>query len=337
MAHDVIVYGAYGHTGRFIVAELERRGFRPILSGRDEAKLRILANRHPGADVRAANVEDPAALDHALAGASALINCAGPFATTSGLLIEAALRAGIPYLDVAAEVEANLDTFERFDEPARDAGVTVLPAMAFYGGLGDLLATVAMDGASQADEICIAYGLTGWAPTAGTLAAGRVSRERRGGRRIVYARGGFQLVDGSPPTGKWQFPAPMGERPVVGEFTTADTVIISKHFAAPEIRSFMSADAVAELIGATGPSDRQASPAERFTVEVTARRNGSERRVSASGRDIYATSAPLVVEAVERLLGSPGRNPGVRAAGQLFDARDFLAALSPQFLSVQLN
>lgn len=29
------VYGAYGHTGRFVVAELRKRGWTPILSGRD--------------------------------------------------------------------------------------------------------------------------------------------------------------------------------------------------------------------------------------------------------------------------------------------------------------
>ena len=33
----VAVYGASGHTGRFVVKELGRRGFTPIAIGRDEA------------------------------------------------------------------------------------------------------------------------------------------------------------------------------------------------------------------------------------------------------------------------------------------------------------
>jgi short subunit dehydrogenase-like uncharacterized protein len=35
----VTVFGAYGHTGRFVVSELRKREWTPILSGRDPAKL----------------------------------------------------------------------------------------------------------------------------------------------------------------------------------------------------------------------------------------------------------------------------------------------------------
>ncbi|MEE3919625.1 saccharopine dehydrogenase NADP-binding domain-containing protein [Micromonospora sp. BRA006-A] len=90
-----------------------------------------------------ASVDDPGSLDRALAGAAAVVNCAGPFASTAGPLIEAALRAGIPYVDVAAEIEANRDTFAHYAERAEAAGVAVVPAMAFFGGLGDLLVTAA--------------------------------------------------------------------------------------------------------------------------------------------------------------------------------------------------
>jgi len=48
-------------------------------------------------------------------------------------VIEAALRARIPYLDVAAEIEANIDTFELFADRAREGGIVVVHAMAFYG------------------------------------------------------------------------------------------------------------------------------------------------------------------------------------------------------------
>src|SRR5262245_39798286 len=140
----VAVYGAYGHTGRFVVAQLRDRGFVPVLSGRDAGRLKVLAASEPGLDTRPASVGDPASLDRALAGAAAVINCAGPFATTAAPVIEAALRAGIPYVDVAAEIEANVDTFTHFTDRARVAGAVIVPALAFFGGLGDLLATAAM-------------------------------------------------------------------------------------------------------------------------------------------------------------------------------------------------
>ena len=51
---------------------------------------------------------------------------------------------------------------------ARDAGIVIVPAMAFYSGLGDLLATAATSDWPDADEISIAYGLSSWQPTTGT-------------------------------------------------------------------------------------------------------------------------------------------------------------------------
>lgn len=78
-------------------------------------------------------------------------------------------------MDVAAEVEANLDTFTHYTDRARAADTVVLPAMAFHGGLGDLLVTTAMGDWTTADEAHIAYGLSSWHPTPGTRAAGEVS------------------------------------------------------------------------------------------------------------------------------------------------------------------
>ncbi|MFD0596778.1 NAD(P)H-binding protein [Catellatospora coxensis] len=62
----VAVFGAYGHTGRFVVAELAARGFVPLLVGRDAGKLQELAASHPGLAHRVASVDDPASLDRAL-------------------------------------------------------------------------------------------------------------------------------------------------------------------------------------------------------------------------------------------------------------------------------
>jgi hypothetical protein len=60
---------------------------------------------------------------------------------------------------------------------------------------------------------------------------------------------------------------------------------------------------------------------------VVVRRGGDERRAAAAGRDIYAVSATLAVEATERVLAGPLDKVGVLTAGEAFDAEDFLAAL----------
>jgi hypothetical protein len=57
----------------------------------------------------------------------------------------------------------------------------------------------------------------------------------------------------------------------------------------------------------------------------------------ASGRDIYAISAPLVVEAARHVVTGLVETPGAFTAGEAFDARDFLTSLSPEPLSLGLG
>ncbi|WP_232237418.1 saccharopine dehydrogenase NADP-binding domain-containing protein [Actinoalloteichus fjordicus] len=330
--HTVAVFGAYGHTGRFVVAELRERGFVPLLAGRDAERLHALAAEHPGLDARQASVDDSAALDRALAGAAAVINAAGPFAATAAQVIEAALRAGIPYVDVSAEIEANIDAFAHFGDRAREAGTVVLPAMAFYGGLGDLLATTAMGDWTAADEVHVAYGLSSWHPTAGTLAAGRVSRERRNGRGVRYTAGELAYHDDASPVLDWDFPAPLGVRPVLGGFTMTDVVTIPSHLSVPEVRTYMAVDAAKDLSvpdpAGPVPVDERGRSAQTFLVDVIVRSGDTRRRAAARGQDIYAVTAPLAVEAVDRILSGRTRTTGVASAGRLFDAPDFLRALA---------
>ena len=300
----IAVPGASGRTGGFVLAELERRGLVPIACDR-------------GTD-----------LDLAFRRADAVINCAGPFAATAEPVIAAAVGAGIPYLDVTAEIEVVLDTF------ARHAGapVPIVPAVAFFGGLGDLLATAALGGGSVADRIVIAYALSDWRPTPGTRATGRVSAQRRGGRRVRYTGGRLRSRQGPAP--RTEYPFTIGRRAVVGEFTMADSATIPTHVQVPEIETYMTVEAVEDL-HADDPSgpvpvDASGRSAQTFHVEVVAHRGGVARRATASGRDIYAVTAPLVVEAAVRVLGGAAQ-PGVASAGARFDPYDFLGALELSF------
>ena len=328
----VVVYGATGHTGRFIVAELIARGFIPIVSGRDRVRLDELAEGWPGAIVRPATVDDPASLDRALAGAAAVINAAGPFAVTGGPVVEAALRARIPYVDVAAEIEANATMFETYAEPAREAGTVVVPAMAFFGGLGDLLATAAMGEWASADSVHVAYGLSSWRPTAGTRVAGKVSHDRRDGRRVRFTNGTLGYHDDPVTERVWEFPAPLGRRTMIADFTMADVVTLPSHLAVPEVRTCMAAEAARDLSSAETPApeavDESGRSDQTFVVDVVVTADGVERRATASGQDIYAITAPLAVEAVERILTGRTRTTGLASAGAMFDAADFLRALS---------
>src|ERR1700683_385599 len=163
----VAVYGATGHTGKFVVRELARRVCAPISIGRNRPRRPEEDDRDAQSEWRRASCDDPDELDEALVGAGAVINCAGPFLDTAPSLVEAALRAGIHYFDITAEQRSVRQSLGTYDEEARERGVVVLPAMAFYGGLADLLAAEVTRGVQSVDYIEIGVALDYWHPTAG--------------------------------------------------------------------------------------------------------------------------------------------------------------------------
>ncbi|HST61249.1 MAG TPA: saccharopine dehydrogenase NADP-binding domain-containing protein [Longimicrobium sp.] len=330
----VVVLGAAGHTAAFVVAELRRRGFTPVLAGRDEARLEAVAAAHPGCEVWVASADEPAALDRALAGAAAVVNCAGPFGDTSAPVVEAALRARAHYLDVSAEQAPTIDVFARYGDAARDAGIVVAPSVAFYGALGDLLATAAMGDWPDADAVEIGIALDSWLPTRGT----RLTVQQNAGKHVVFADGRLQ-VPGEPRTILWDFAAPAGTQEVT-ELSTADQVTIPRHLRVREVRAYMTLAPLRDLrdpdTPAPVPADERGRSAQTFQVDVRVRRGGEARRASASGRDIYAVTGPIVAEAVERILDGRHSRAGVAAAGEIFDAGDFLRALSPEHIELRL-
>jgi hypothetical protein len=331
----VTVFGAYGHTGRFVVAELRKRRWAPVLAGRNHSKLLAEAERYSGSEVRVANVENPVSLDIAISGSSAVINCAGPFLDTAAPIIEAAIRSGVHYLDVAAEQAAVLGVFERFRADQRAKSIVILPAMAFYGALGDLMATAAMGEWDSADEITVAVALNSWQPTRGT----RLTGERNPGRRFIFSNNKLERAD-PPPDREWAFPAPFGKQHVV-PLSLAETVTISRHLRTPEIRVFMNLAPLADLRNPDTPppmpEDASGRSSQIFVMEVVVRRGRTEQRVVARGRDIYAVTAPIVVEATERAVAGATRTTGVVAAGEAFDARDFLNSLGRAHVAVDFD
>jgi hypothetical protein len=332
----ITVFGAAGHTARFVIAELRRRGWSPILSGRDAAKLKDLESTYPEMAIRIASVDDPVSLDQALAGAVAVLNCAGPFADTAAPVIEAAMRARVPYLDVTAEPQVVLDTFERFGEPAKQAGIVVVQGLAFYGGFGDLLATAALGDWTVADEICIAIALDGWNPTRGT----RLTGQRSAGYRRILVNGKLEFLADPPPTRDWNFPEPFGMQPVVG-LPYGEVIFISRHIRVSDVHSYLNLSPLKDIRDPNtpppGPIDDSGRSAQTFVIEAVTRRGSAERRAIAQGRDIYAVTAPIIVEAAERVLDRRSKTVGTVAAGEIFNAREFLEALSPKHFSLEIR
>jgi hypothetical protein len=117
---------------------------------------------------------------------------------------------------------------------------------------------------------------------------------------------------------------------VVG-LSLAETITISRHLRAPEVHAYVNVAPLTDLRNPETPAptaaDASGRSAQIFVMQAIARKGSAERRASARGQDIYAITAPIVVEAMERILNGHSKITGAVTAGEAFDAHDFLNSL----------
>jgi short subunit dehydrogenase-like uncharacterized protein len=346
----IAVYGATGFTGRLVAAELRRRGARMLLSGRNPAKLEILADEiGGGVETRAATLDDPAALRDLLEPCAAVISCAGPFSVHGEPVLAAAVETGTHYLDTTGEQSFMRRVFERYGDRAERAGVVLVTAMGFDYVPGDMIASLTA-GSGPADEVVLAYWVKGFTPTRGTALS--LMAVLSGGD--VEWRGG-ELVPASQRVGRgtWEFPEPIGRQGMV-RYPAGEHITVPMHVRTPRVTTLLSAatpipDAATPLVMAPfqlalrtplrrvletliprlpeGPST-ESRRKSRFVIECEARSGAGGVRGSVSGSDPYGLTARTTVEGALRC-ASPGYDRrGALAPSQAFDPADFLDSLA---------
>jgi short subunit dehydrogenase-like uncharacterized protein len=145
-----LLYGANGYTGELIAREAVSRNMRPILAGRDAARIEPLA-RELGCEWRAFDLEHPD-----LSGVSLVLHCAGPFMYTSAPMVNACLAAGVHYLDITGEISVFESVFRRHDE-AVGRGVALIPGVGFDVVPTDCLAAMLLARLPDATELELAF------------------------------------------------------------------------------------------------------------------------------------------------------------------------------------
>lgn len=326
----IAVYGATGHTGQFVVREALRRGLPVVALGRKAARL---AETFPSTVTqRAAVLDEPVSLEQAFAGCAVVINCAGPFLDTAAPVAQAALRAGCHYIDVTAEQASAQASFADFDAPAHTANRVVIPAAGFYGGLADLLAS-ALASAGNIDEITVAVALDRWWPTAGTRKTG----ERNKVPRLVVKNGRLAPLAPSIEASHWDFSPPLGSQPMV-ELPFSEIITLAHHLNAGAIRSLFNRSALDDLRDTTTPPptavDDRGRSAQRFELVVRLVQDGVTKTASVRGQDIYAVTAPIVIEAALCLLAPSYQRRGALALAEAVDPVELLCALHGPVLDV---
>lgn len=322
----ILVYGATGYTGRLIVEALARRGLPFEVAGRGDAVASLGASL--GVASRRFSVDAPR-----LDGARVLLNCAGPFARTAVPLARAAIAAGVPYLDLAGEVEEHA-ALRALHAEAVARGAMVLPGVGFGVVATEPLAAEAIRRhGGRVEALTIAYVTDGEA-SRGTLAT------------VLPALGrpGIQHVDGVdvpawPGAGRVRVPLGSGGAQVdaVGNPWRADLASIPFVYGVPTVRVYagfpralrilmatrglmasgLGRSFVGRLIATstTGPSDTQRA-AGRVAAIAIAHGGGHEARVAMEGPEAYVFSARAAAGVAAQVLGGAHR-PGFTTPSQL--------------------
>ncbi|MGE5567209.1 MAG: saccharopine dehydrogenase family protein [Parcubacteria group bacterium] len=179
----VLIYGATGYTGKLVAERAKAIGMAPVLAGRNAEKVRAVAEPL-GFEWQAADINDPAALDRALAGIEVVLHIAGPFSATSRQMADACIRNKAHYLDITGEIAVIEALAARSNEAAAE-GVMLMPGVGFDVVPSDCLAARVAGRVKNPTKLTLAIGGLEKA-SRGTLkssieSVGNPVRVRRGG------------------------------------------------------------------------------------------------------------------------------------------------------------
>jgi hypothetical protein len=328
-ATPVAIYGATGHTGALVATELLARGHPVVLGGRNPAALAGLADElgEPGrVSIRPAALDDPAALREFTGSAPVLIHCAGPYSRTGEPVVQAALETGTHYVDHAVEVHYVKHLFDAYGAVAEKAGVLICPGMSFYGGFGDLMAAATAEGLPAVEKVTVAYAVSGWRMTPGAKnTAEQLINEVE---RITFS-GGAQRIGPLPMyQTDFDFPPPLGARPMIGPFPTGDAVTIPRHVPTRAVEVLLTASTFAEpQVFDSEFVDAKERALTDFTVAVKVSTAAGSRIGRLSGHDIWWAGVAASVEAALGLIDRSVAGTGVLSPAEAVPAWPFLRRL----------
>ncbi len=350
MPEKILLYGATGYTGRRIARELHRMDASFVLAGRNEAKLKRLAEELGGAEVRVANADGK--LEGLADGAAVMISTVGPFELYGEAAVAESLRAGAHFCDTTGEQGYMRRVIDRFDRGARERGLTVLNAQAFEYAIGYCLGGALLEESPDTHTVDVFNRVVHFGTSRGT----KKSALRAGGGEALILRDG-RLVDCgvslSPAEVVWPdeeklfaAPFPGGEAlhfpRMAPQLRNVTTNIILPSFAAramgalfalrPLLRSFQGSALQGWLErridnGREGPTDEEARSVQ-WTVFARARGPNGERLARADGTDVYGITGTIAALGAILLADGQSRASGVVCTAAAFDPIGFLDRLA---------
>ena len=337
----ILLYGAYGYTGRLAAELAAKEGLDVVLAGRSKRALVELGARRR-LPTRALGLDDARQLAEALTDIACVVHMAGPFAITAGPMLDACLATRTNYVDITGEIEVFEAMWGRHEEIER-AGVTAMPGAGFDVVPTDCLA--AYVAGKLARPVSLVLALRGLdSASRGTLrtAIGQISKPvlcRRAGAIVALEDRSPRWID----FGSGHEPCvPVSWGDIATAFRSTGVGNITVYFRRTKL--LRSADVLGQLFGGVlrspigqrgleaivrrlpeGPSPTERT-SRRSTVWAEAvDGSGSSSKASLSTPDPYDFTARSALEIATRIARLP--NPlGLVTPSQAFGA-DFVLGL----------
>lgn len=205
----ILLVGASGVFGSRLAERLALEpGIALTLAGRRREPLEVVRKWIGGGAVRTLDRDWIEARD--LAGYDLVIDAAGPFQQSGTRLVEAAIEAGVDYVDLSDGRDWVVKFAERFDGPARERGVRLIAGASSIPALSHAVLDRLTGGWSRVDDIRVGISPGNRAPRGLAVVeailsyAGKAVRVfRDGGWTEDYGWGVLHRVDSGPAGLRW--------------------------------------------------------------------------------------------------------------------------------------
>lgn len=360
MREGVLVHGATGFTGKLVCGALRKRGLSFAIGGRSQEKLDALSRALGGVETSLIDIRSSDSIRAGLEGRTVVCACAGPFVDVGEPILASCARMGIHYADTTGEQLFVAQAVSRYRATAEASGACMVPSLAYEIAPADWGAHEAAKRLGGApDDISILYVID----SKSGYGAGTSQGTKQSALRMIAAGDAKQFIDGAlrlESVGKTvkAFSLRSGRRVTGASFPSPESVVVSSHTGANNVRTFMAmgkgaARALSVTKGllpyvarfgnglltrviarSTGGPKGEARDAA-FEILIEARRGTSCVRVFVTGRDPYGLTAEIQALYAARALAGTLESRGVVAPSKAINAADAFAALPELTMHVE--
>lgn len=308
----VLVFGATGFSGTLVVQQLVERGIPVRIAARSQEKLESLSDRFGGLEIALADVAHPGTVARAAVGTDLMITTVGPYTSSGHVAAEAALGAGVPYVDITGEPGWLRRVFSEFGPRAADQGLAMLPAFGYDYVPGNLAGAIALERAGQsAVRVDVGYFLRGRnRRSTESFSKGTLDSLKASSKEVPYEFRDGALADVTGPRRVLDFE-------LDGEVVTAVAIGGTEHFALPRLAPWLTDVNVglgwftpggetapeADASGADGPTEAKRAEARTNVIAIARGADGAAlAEVRVDGPNPYDLSGALTAWAAEQML-----------------------------------